>query len=234
MTTRQNELTIASVGLPPEQHADRITGGMMHLLARRYTTALDAVWKMVLSANDGGPRAQAKLCERIAQTGDVFSVELRPGKRGRYRISMTALTGWDPRRSALIRTDDPVPVRPWLAGRLVVIKSEGNGRKHRVMDAFTILLITHHAMSRAAQRLGLRTIEDMISIAGGAIFDAAMGVLVEKVLVENGEAFADAPPKGWRVTCGPNKDMVAVLKKHERLPILVATTVFGRGDGSED
>src|SRR4051794_24063648 len=150
-------ISIGSVGPPHEIHADRVTGKIHHALALRYTTALATIWKIVRSAvSDGGPRAQKKICDRIAQSGCVFSVNLRPGKRGCYDILMTALCGWDPRRDALIGVDDPVPERAWLAGRLVVLHSPGNGRDRRTMDAFTILLITHHAMSRAAQRMGMR------------------------------------------------------------------------------
>jgi hypothetical protein len=148
-----NPLTITSIGPPPERYAQRMTGEMMHALARKYTVALDEVWRIVLNAaTDGGRRAQQKLKERIAQTGTVFSVQLRPGKRGRYRISMTALTGWDPRRDAIIEVGDPVPERPWLAQRLVVIESQGGGREHHTMEAFTRLYALLGEQSRDEPR----------------------------------------------------------------------------------
>jgi hypothetical protein len=82
-------------------------------------------------------------------------------------------------------------------------------------------------MSRAAQRLELRTVNDMIYIAGVAILRAAMKLLVEK---DGHRAYLDAPPAGWRVPFGPDANMIVVLKKHETLPMLVAATVFERGD----
>src|SRR4051812_30268520 len=125
-------ISIGSIGPPPEIHADRVTGEMLHVLALKYTTALATIWQIVQSASsDGGPRAQKRICERIARSGLVYSVTLRPGKRGRYDILMTALCGWDPQREALIGADDPIPERPWLAGRLVVLHSQGNGRDCR-------------------------------------------------------------------------------------------------------
>src|SRR5262245_19847654 len=123
---------------------------MMHEFARRYSTLMSEVSALITPANDGGPRGQVKLVERIKRL-PVLSASLRPGKRGKYKILFYAITGWDYRRNALIKIDDPVPERPWIACHLCCLESFGRGREYRELSARPIVLISHHCLSRAAQ-----------------------------------------------------------------------------------
>src|SRR5262245_9879149 len=187
--------TIQSIGPPPERHADRVVAEMMHAFARRYATLMNEVAALIGSANDGGRRGQLKLLNAIKRL-PVMTAYLRPGKRGRYKIFFYCFTGWDYRRHDLIKVDDPVLERPWIACHLCLLESFGGGRKYRELSAHPIVLISHHALSRAAQRLKLREIE-AIPVIAESILDAAVNLLLEKKTLA---AWLAAPPQGWRVT----------------------------------
>src|SRR5262249_34898228 len=101
-------------------------------------------------------------------------------------------------------------------------ESFGGGRKYRELSAHPIVLISHHALSRAAQRLKLREIE-AIPVIAESILDAAVNLLLEKKTLA---AWLAAPPQGWRVTIAEDDSAVVVLKRHETVNALVATTVF--------
>jgi len=211
---------IQSVGPPPERHADRVVAQMMHQFARRYSTLMNEVAALADHANDGGPRGQSKLLNAIKRL-PVMTAYLRPGKRGKYRIFFYCLTGWDYRRNDLIKIDDPIPERPWIACILCQLESFGRGRKYRELSARPLVLITHHALSRAAQRLELRE-SAAIPIVAEAILDAAVQLLLEKKTIA---AWLNAPAQGWRVALDAD-DSVVVLKRHETVNALVAATVL--------
>jgi hypothetical protein len=174
-------MIIKSIGPPPERHADRIVAELMRKLARQQATLLQAVTKAVTNSTDGSPKAQIKMAARIKQAGGL-NVKLTTGNRGRYALTFNSRTGWDPQRDAWILPKDAVPEEPWIAYSITHL-SQGRGRERGklLLVAVPVLLITHHAMSRAAQRLGLRT-EDHLLVAASAIWDGAMKFLTEKKL----------------------------------------------------
>jgi hypothetical protein len=147
-------MTFECVGPPPERHADRVVAGMLRDLARKRAQIELAIVAAIENSKDGNPRAQQKMAERIRRAG-AESVALKPGKRGRYSIQIHGWTGWDPIRDRPIYVGDPIPEKPWIACHIVQIDSKGCSRKPELW-AGVILLITHHALSRAAQRLGVR------------------------------------------------------------------------------
>jgi hypothetical protein len=157
--------TIQSIGLPPEKHADRIVGAMMRIIvrdrARRWRKILD-----VLSngrRTDGNPKGQAKLHARLREAvkGYLLGSALQSGKRGRYKLYLMILDGWDAERKDFIHEDDRIPEKPWIALSTVQIESKGD---HQYDDVSGVcLLITHHAMSRLAQRCGARSLKEIYS-----------------------------------------------------------------------
>jgi hypothetical protein len=83
------------------------------------------------------------------------------------------------------------------------------------------VLITHHALSRAAQRFGMRTNEHMLSAARW-IRDAT-----QKLIIKIAHDWTPPPPHGLRVPLGTADNAIVVLKQHEsRERTLVVATIF--------
>jgi hypothetical protein len=87
---------IQSVGAPHELHADRVVAAMMRHLSKQHA----ALWELIDGVTkggyvrDGNPRAQGKLRDRIKAAGASF-VHLEAGKRGKYKLIVSDLVGWD-------------------------------------------------------------------------------------------------------------------------------------------
>jgi len=212
---------IQSIGPPPERHADRVVAEMMRHLARKRATLLEAINEAIANSTDGGPRAQRKMAERIERAG-ALNTELTSGKRGRYTLTFCDFTGWDAKRDAEIRLGDKIPEKPWIACNVTILSSPGRGRETLDCRSTPVILITHHAMSRTAQRLGLRTTEHLM-VAARTIWNGAVKLLNDK---EN-KAWLDAPPQGWRVPIEAKGEAFVILKRHDKHDrVLVAATVF--------
>jgi hypothetical protein len=212
-------LEIQSIGPPPEQHADRIVAAMLRDLAKKRAQVELAVLAAIENSKDGNPKAQAKMAERIRQAGAEY-VSLQPGKRGKYTIMIQQMIGWDPIRDQEIRVESPIPAKPWVACHIAIIEAKGRGRTPDGGGA-PVLLITHHALSRAAQRFEVRTNEHMLS-ATRWIWNAT-----QKLILENARDWTPPPPQGLRVPLGTADNAVVVLKQHEnRERTLVAATIF--------
>jgi hypothetical protein len=155
---------------------------MLQQLAQQYSsfrTAVDAILKDPC-CRDGNPRAQAKLAARIRSLG-ALETSLTPGKRGRYDLYVYSLAGWDPRRDALIEPGDPIPQKPWICTLFQAIHGVGKCRGN--CTGFTWLYLTHHCLSRSAQRRGVRTAADL-SATITSIARVAIKYLVKRGLVE--------------------------------------------------
>jgi hypothetical protein len=142
---------ITSIGAPPERHADRVTALMLRDLAAKRARIRMAVVDAIHNSKDGNPRAQAKMAERMRKAG-ADCVMLKPGKRGKYTIQIYQWIGWDPIHDRVIDVDDPIPEKPWLAYLIFHIEYGGRGRGAVESKVVPVLLVTHHCLSRAAQR----------------------------------------------------------------------------------
>jgi hypothetical protein len=213
-------IEIQSVGPPHEIHADRVVALMLRDLAKKRAQVEQAISVAIGNSKDGNPRAQAKMAERIRRAG-VEHVTLVPGKRGKYTIRIDELTGWDPICDREIGIDSPIPEKPWISCRVTIAEKGGRGRGIIDYVSIPILLITHHALSRASQRFGVRTNEHMLSAARW-IWSAT-----EKLIFERMDNWTSPPPQGLRMPLGTGDNAVVVLKQHERRErTLVAATVL--------
>ena len=213
-------ITIESVGPPPERHADRVVAEMLRDLARRRAQIEQAIAAAIGNSKDGNPRAQAKMAERMRRAG-AEHVTLIPGKRGKYTIQIYQWIGWDPIRDQEIGVDDTIPAKPWIACHISHIETRGHGRGFADIAAAPVLLISHHALSRAAQRFGMRTNEHMLN-AARYIWDAT-----QKLIIKNAHDWTPPPPQGLRVPLDTADNAIVVLKQHEnRERTLVAATIF--------
>jgi hypothetical protein len=216
------EPVIQSVGPPPERHADRIVAEMMRQLSQQRATLFPAMVQALSQSADGNARAQRKMQQRIRNAG-AFRTELTPGKRGQYRLTFFDLTGWDASRDAEIGPSNPIPIKPWLACHLNYLRSEGKGREERDFKSIPVLFVTHHVLSRTAQRYGATTCAHLIA-ASHAILETAVDLLLEQG-VENWLA---APPNGHRVQFQTQAGgtITLILKRHDKRKALVAATIF--------
>jgi hypothetical protein len=220
MSWNSTILGIQSIGLPPERHADRVIAGMMRVLAERRAHVWDAIQLAIVESSDGNPKAQAKMEARIRAAGAAYT-SLHPGKRGKYTLLIYDFCGWDAGRDAEIGIGDAIPLKPWIACFASTVISKGGGRDRKDFKSKAVLFVTHHAVSRMAQRLGVRTVADVLH-AVKVIWTAAIDFITEK---KGNMEWLDAPPQGWRVKLGHSNDIV-VLKRHAKRKALVAATVM--------
>jgi hypothetical protein len=213
--------TILSAGPPPERHADRVTAEMLRELARRSATLMDALVDTIIDSKDGNPKAQQKMADRLRKAG-ASHVTLTPGKRGRYELHIYSEAGWDPARDAEIGPDDPIPEKPWIAHRVTMIHSKGRGRTRRDdINSAPILFVSHHVLSRTAQRVGLRTIEDL-TVAVTVIWNTAVKFMSEKGM----EIWMNPPPAGHRIPLEGVPAHHVVFQRHYTREAMVAATMI--------
>jgi hypothetical protein len=221
-------LSIQTPGPPPERHADRLVAEMLRHLAVTRAQLSHRIAAAIISSSDGSPKAQRKMHDRLLRAGATWAT-LTPGKRGRYSLYFFDWTGWDPARGEEIKVDDPIPPRPQIVCWINWIKSEGRGRHEVGIKTAPFLFVTHHALSRAAQRLGARSLADL-EAAVAMLSNTALTLLVKKDigLSDDDEKWATVPPMGWRVPLltDSGSSPFVVLKKHDALPALVAATVI--------
>src|SRR5262245_7539449 len=219
-----------SIGPPPEKHADRVVAALMQQLAQKHArlwATLDAILKAG-AIYAGSPQAQHRLAARVRAAG--AAVHLAPGKRGRFTLGVYSLTGWCPARDAAIAVGDAIPPKPWIAGLVCLVESLGGGRNMvRAYDK-PLLFLTHHVISRGAQRLGLRTQDDIAAMA-----EATLAAALAAKAAGGFKDWGNAPPAGMRLPIAVNAlNAVVVLKAHPKRKALIAATVLKAETGERD
>jgi hypothetical protein len=230
---------IDSVGVPPERHADRVVADMMRLIIEAHAVILGAIHAAFRDGSDGNPLGQQRMARRIKDSagGLLFDCVLMPGKRGRYKLILTDCAGWNPITGRTIRAgwnivegeaedDDTcaIPKKPWLACRVTHIESQGRGY-YKVKRPIP-RLITHHSLSRLAQRSNAREAIDLVlsvNAAWSAFLDADIKA------VEAGVPFCNRPAGrrlGVSLPAGLG-DVVTVICPHDERPHThVVTTIL--------
>jgi hypothetical protein len=213
--------SIYSVGPPPERHADRMVSEMMKVMIAKRAKVVDAILEVVTESSDGSPKAQRKMEMRVRRAG-AMTTKLRPGKRGKYLMTIYDMVGWNPAKNDMILSEDVIPEKPWIVVNLSMIESKGNGSDDVRLSVIPKLFVTHHVISRMAQRHGMRTVDDMIREAK-AMWNTAAGLFNdEKFSIES------ISERGIRVPIVGRDDAVVVLKRHQRWDksLLAATTLL--------
>jgi hypothetical protein len=158
-----NQPIIQSVGLPPEKHADRVIAEMLRVIAQQQPPLITRLKQIVKTMPDGNPSAQQKIKNKLEEIGGLLipDVFLIPGKRGRFTIDLTTIAAWNSECQDYIReATDCIPDKPWLACLIVRYQSKGHHRYET--STAKVLLVTHHALSRLAQRYGAQTVNDLL------------------------------------------------------------------------
>jgi hypothetical protein len=199
-----NAPVISSIGRPPEKPADRIVAEMLRWLAAESDRLMPRVQTILDEADHlaGSSRAQQRFALKLSRAADLLllGMWLQPGKRGKFRLFLHV---WS--------VD---PTRPQIRLGTIAIGGAGNFRVEE--NYHRLLTVSHHALSRLAQRCEVRTVLDL-HMALGAMGTAAM---------EMGWEFlheSDFPPAGKRFAFPGG---IAVLKRDADTGGLVVATVL--------
>lgn len=193
---------------PPERHADRVIAEMLRDLARKRALTAKAIGAAMGASKDGTPRAQQRMADRIQAAGAI-AVELNPGKRGRYTMLVYDLVGWDRVRDDMITPTSAIPEKPWLACLVTRITDRG-----RDIKTVPMMFLTHHAISRAAQRFQVRTAEHIVGLAHSTLCEVCEHLSRER--------WHNPPPQGHHIPIGDGA--TAVLRLHEDSKTLFVAT----------
>ena len=169
-------------------------------------------------------RAQARLVERVKKIGEgvVRYVWTDFGKRGRYTLTLCHWIGWDPEIEDMIEIGSPMPKgRAWVA--LLQTELTGQGGHSRTERTAPNVFVTHHALSRLAQRLGARTPMHLLISCRSFL---EWRVRASEEHGEDGWLKLKPPTTGWHVPI-PGVDGAAfVFQPHAKHKALIAVTVL--------
>lgn len=217
------EPRIISLGPPPEIHADRVVAEMLRYhVAKRVALARD-IKAAITASSDGSPKAQHKMAARIERAG-AWRTKLWPGKRGRYTLAILSICGWNPAANAEIGDVAGIPETPWMACCVTLLDGKGGGALK--LSTMPLVLVTHHALSRAAQRYDVRTGAQLLHVTE-VIFAKALDYLFKEGRSVD-EALAQVPAYGVRLTVMQRDVTVTLVLRRdpERDGMLVATTII--------
>ena len=208
----------------PERHADRVVAEMLQHIARWQQARRSRPFLVRKAMSAGNPKAQERLVERLRASGGIAAIDMKltPGKRGRYMIEIHDWTVWDEARGVEMASGTAIPEKPWLLCCVTGVRGLGDG--HTKVDSCYVLHLTHHCLSRLAQRCGARTVDDLIA-ATKALWGSYRAYRAVKPGTDT--------PDGTRLTVDlPNRmgKAVAVLRRHEDGGLIVAT-ILDRANG---
>jgi hypothetical protein len=216
-------LEINSVGPPPERHASRIISAMLSHLAVRHA----ATWGMIHGitkdphSRDGHPKAQKKLELRVKAAGAAWT-KLTPGKRGRYRLSISSWVGWSPNQDKRLTIDAEIPEKPWITLDHHVV--EGKGRGWVSFSSRFVVFITTHSLVRTCQRWKVKTLAD-IEMVINSIAAICLDYISKAEGAGDDDWCSKIPPDGIRLRT-PRNGPTLICKKHDKYHALVVVTVI--------
>ena len=130
------------------------------------------------------------------------------------------VVGWDPLANKPIGLTDPIPDKPWLAWLITRITDRG-----RDVASVPALFVTHHALSRAAQRFRLRTAKHIVSITASVWHGICRNTAGKDTAAI--DQWYRVPPQGRHIRIGDN--ITAVLRRHENKATLIVATFLWNG-----
>jgi hypothetical protein len=187
---------IQTEGAPPDRHAERVITEMMAWMeGRQQALMLRDVAAAIGSWRDmDSPEGQQKAAQRLREdcAGFVFSVDLTPNTRGRFRLAYSA---W------------MVTVGQRLAVNRIEFHADKDFQRMPDFNVRIPMQVTHHACVRLAQRANVKTVRQMIH-ALQMLWDAA-----RPMLAEPREHRATPPEAGWIVPLQNGSFMVVTINK---------------------
>jgi hypothetical protein len=215
---------IQSVGPPPQLHADRVVAEMLRWLVDVRAGMDERFWQEVANGSFGNPLGQQRVVERLRRAGGRFisHCNLQPAKRCRFKLTLVEIDVWDPASDE--RVDAVLPDKPWLAMVTTSIKGEGPHRRFRIKGS-ALLFLTHHALSRLAQRCGARDAADLLIAADELFHEFA------RAAKDDARLAPKTVPHGYQLPFAlPHRGTggVAILSPHDRADrdAAVVTTIL--------
>jgi hypothetical protein len=164
---------------------------------------------------------------KIVYVGESLNMPKRVAEHrsnGRpFEILFMFWAGWDRDREEEIKAGDPMPERPQLVYWAAALEGTGNGRRSIMYRP--ILILSHHVLSRTAQRHGLRTVDDMLD---------TIEALNQWVLRFTDNKIKQVPPEGWRIPVNSRSwnaeetDAQLIVQRHRTLDIPIAVTILDK------
>jgi hypothetical protein len=196
---------IQSIGAPSDLHAERI----MAELARWIAFEGEKLGSYALAAkaariNDARPEQQIKVANMYAKAFGPLCLELAfvdTGKRGKYTFALLMLGV----RGA--HTNKPI-----VEVYFDVFRSLGNGKQTRDNYTCPCFKLSHHSLTRLAQRAGVRTFEDLVEVL------REMSGRITSTLVEKPD------DKAWRIEL--DDGCVAILEHDPNDDVPTVITVL--------
>jgi hypothetical protein len=148
----------------PERHADRVVAEMLRWIVAERQQRMTALRGILSSTPDANPQDQQCLVDKFERIGGPFFqlvTLMESRKRGRYKIRILSIVGWNRDARAPILSRDEIPERPQLAASVLTVKGLGNHRHD--IETNVELIVSHHALSRLVQRSANRTVDDLLA-----------------------------------------------------------------------
>jgi hypothetical protein len=146
-----NAPAIASIGAPPDRHAERILDDMLRFLQGQQKQLWANAAGSLTRKQMGTPVGQQRAVRRFTQAASplLLDVRLWPAKRGKYTLLLNSWMVWDPGSGGMAVSRLPPPALAWLA----VTTALSTGANHSSeWECGALLLVTRHACIRLAQR----------------------------------------------------------------------------------
>ena len=154
---------IASIGPPPDKHAERIVSEMLRYMHEQRTKMHRKHGHTMIDVRTmGAPKGQIKTVEKMRQKIGPLLLEigLAPAKRGKFVMITSEWCLWNPKAQLPVSSEEPAPEgAAWLA--VTSSTYTGNNYVPKVTTGLA-LIITHHSLTRLCQRAGVVTVGDMI------------------------------------------------------------------------
>jgi hypothetical protein len=200
-----NEPVIASIGRPPERHADRIVAEMVRWLKAESDRLLPRVEALLLAE---GPPPARRADSNVSRSGSPRLPTCSSSAFGCNQVSAAGSVSSCRSWGVLAKSTE----KPQVVLGGILIDGLGNYcAKPRYRHLF---IVSHHALSRLAQRCDVRTTLDL-HMALKAIGEAAIGC--------DGLLDGDFPPAGKRFQFPGG---VAVLLRDADTDDLIVATVL--------
>jgi hypothetical protein len=151
-------------GAVPALHADRVVGEMLWWIVAERQQRMAALKGILGSVPDADPEQQLGLVDEFKRIGGPFFplvTLMESRKRGRYTIRILSIEGWNRDIQDLILSSDKIPERPQLAASIFTAK--GLGHHQYSSESKTLLIVSHHALSRLVQRSANRSVDDLLT-----------------------------------------------------------------------
>jgi hypothetical protein len=194
-------------GAVPEMHADRVVGEMLRWIVAERQQRMMALKGILGSVPDANPEQQLGLVEEFKRIGGPFFplvTLMESRKRGRYKINILSVEGWNRDTQEPIFHSDAIPERPQLAASIIAVRGLGN-YQHDI-ETYIDLIVSHHALSRLVQRSANRSVDDLLTAVTSLFVSYATATVAGFKLDEEG---------GKRLRFWTNGgDVVAQLERH--------------------